>query len=201
VRLAFLDVLQSEHAGTPGQSATPMMVSDPGLPVRGSVVQPTVAYPAAAPPASGVNGWLRRNAGLLGLLAILLVAGLIGLLVGHWVSGGNGQQVVKVEYPNGLPTAASNAPAAATPSTPAPASAASAPKGSKAQPAASSHEPENEAAEEHEAQEIESKPPPAAKPKTASHGTLKHIESSTGKKHAEEVNNLASGEEPIETGH
>jgi hypothetical protein len=199
VRLPFLDVLQAEHAA--GGAATgqlpPLVGSGQTLLGPAVIAPPTVAYAAAVDPPGGVSGWLRRHAGLLGLLAVLLMAGLIGLLVGHWVSGSSGPQVVKVDFPSGLPAAAAPSAAASSPSTAAPASAASAHKASKAQPAASGQE--TEASEEKEAQEIESKPAPLPAPKPTQQSSLKHLESTTGKKRAEEINKL--GTAPIETRH
>jgi hypothetical protein len=68
------------------------------------------AVPVAAPAVAlgeprGLNGRLQANAGLLALTALLLLTLLIGLLVGHWVTGQSGTpaaatpapQVIKVE--------------------------------------------------------------------------------------------------------
>jgi hypothetical protein len=83
VRLAFLDVLQSEHATAP----TAVL----GAP-------PAAGYPPPSEPA-GTLAALRRYSGLFGLLGVLLVSLLIGLLVGHWLSGGtgSGKQVLEVK--------------------------------------------------------------------------------------------------------
>ena len=103
VRLAFLDVLQGDG------------------PAAG--VAPTIELgPAGYVPigdARGANGWLRRNSGLLGLLAVLVLCLIAGLLVGHWASQGGtkvpAKQVVEVKGLSGLAAA----PAAAATSTPA----------------------------------------------------------------------------------
>src|SRR5271168_2056581 len=86
VRLAFLDVLQSEQTLSPA------------------------VLPAAAPPATVVNdiagpAWLRRYAPIFAVMSVLLLALLAGLLVGHWASQGSGRsgpQVVKIEGLGGI---------------------------------------------------------------------------------------------------
>lgn len=192
VRLAFLDVLQGEYATAqlgPGQGE--------GLAAAGTILPPTLTYLPAAEP-DGPRNWLQRHSGLLGLLSVLLLAGLIGLLVGHWIDGSSsssGPLHVTVEYPNGVPTAAGAA--AAAPSTGAGATKSAAAKTSKA----TSSGKETEASEEKEAQEAQSNAKPLPKPTVKSQSDLKHFESSTGKKHVEEANKLANGTEPIETGH
>lgn len=190
VRLAFLDVLQAEHATPqlpPGQGG--------GLAASGTILPPTLTYLPASEP-DGPRNWLQRHSGLLGLLSVLLLAGLIGLLVGHWITGSatSGAQVVKVEYPNGLPAATGAA--AAAPTTSAPTSSSAVARSTSAK-AASSHQ--TQASEEKEAKEIESKPAALPKPVTKNQSDLKHFESTTGKKHVEEANKLANGTAPIET--
>ncbi len=109
VRLAFLDVLQTEQHRPAG-----------GLAVPGAGYAPPLEPIGAA-------GRLRAYAPLFAVLSTLLLAMAIGLLLGHWATqrGPSGPQVVKVE---GLSAAA--APAAA--SAPAPAATASAKKASQA---------------------------------------------------------------------
>src|SRR5271155_3408266 len=84
VRLAFLDVLQAEQS--------PSAV--------GSTLELSPAGYVTVAGQSGVSGWLRRNSGLLGLFAVLLLCLIVGLLVGHWVSQGASapsKQVVEVK--------------------------------------------------------------------------------------------------------
>ncbi len=81
VRLAFLDVLQSEHAAPTAVLSAPV----------------GAGYAPPAEPA-GTLAALRRYSGLFGLLGVLLVSLLIGLLVGHWLTGGTpGKQVLEVK--------------------------------------------------------------------------------------------------------
>jgi hypothetical protein len=134
-----------------------------------------------------VQRWLRRYSGAFGLLAVLLLAIVVGLLVGHWVTQGNSpsKQVVEVK---GLPTVA--AAAAAAPAATTPAAAAS---------TTSKSEAAEEAREAKEAKEEEKKPVKAAsKTVKVSPATIKKLESTGGKKHQEELNAL--GDQPIETG-
>jgi hypothetical protein len=176
VRLAFLDVLQSDSQPyTAGQGQTGFVV--PG-------------YETVIEPASGIAGRMRRYSGLFGLLAVLLMAIIVGLLIGHWVtqSKTTGPQVVKVEglSAGAAPAAAaSTAPASTTPATTTP------------QPAtASKTSAKTEAKEAKEATAIEKAPTPKAV--TVSPTKLQKLGSTTGKKHEEEVNKL--GNQPIETG-
>ncbi len=178
-RLAFLDVLQAESE------------------LRGSVsvMSPPVGY---APPAGylppvqedGAIGWLRRYSGLFGLLAVLLITGLIGLLVGHWISPAktSGPQVVKIEgaaLPStGSTVGATTAPAASTP-------AAKAPTSSSA---------DTEAQEKKEVKEAESPKAKAPPPVKTSSSSLKKLEKLTGKKHQQAIESLTAGGKPIETG-
>jgi hypothetical protein len=173
VRLAFLDVLQSEHQPRAGRGWGPEGMTGAGAPV---------GYVPLLEP-SGAPGWLRRYSGLFGLLSVLLMAMIIGLLVGHWVSQSKapGQQVLKVE---GLGTV----PAAATTTSP-----------TSTTPAASKSNAKAEAEEAKEAaQETRAEKAPPPKPVKVSSSGLKKLSSSTGKQHEEEVNKL--GDQPIETG-
>ena len=111
VRLAFLDVLRSEHgnghagaAALPGSTQLPAP-GGPGLPV-GPTAGGSVVY-MRPPEQDGILGWLQRRAGALALASMLLLVGLIGLLVGHWITGTpkSGPQEVRVVYPNGVPLA------------------------------------------------------------------------------------------------
>jgi hypothetical protein len=183
VRLAFLDVLQSENRPYPAGPA-PVGAYAP-------------AYAPPAEPATGAQAWLRRYSGLFALLGVLLLAIIVGLLVGHWITQNKtpGTSVVKVE---GLGTAApAAASAGATPTTTAPATKAPTTTPSSTPPAATiTTSPKAEANEAKEAKAIEKTPPP--KPVKVTPAKLQKLGNSTGKKHEEEVNKL--GAEPIETG-
>jgi hypothetical protein len=139
------------------------------------------------------GGWTQRYSGVFGLLSALLLAGLIGLLIGHWAAAKNqSPQVVKLEA-SGFGAVA--APAAASTQT------SSTSTQAVSSPAAHSSSSQ-EAAEVKEAKELEVKeakaPPPKARKLDSS--SLKKLGSSTGKRHTEEVNKLANGIAPIETG-
>jgi len=182
VRLAFLDVLQGEtQPYAPSQS--PAGSLPPGY---ASVVEPT----------SGVYAWMRRYSGLFGLLSVLLLAIVVGLLVGHWVTQSKAptRQVLRVE---GLGSAAAAAPLASAGSTAA-ASTTAAPATPKpvASAAPSKESAKAEAKEVREAKAIEKKPPPKAVKVNST--KLKKLGSTTGQKHEEEINSL--GAQPIETG-
>jgi hypothetical protein len=139
---------------------------------------------------------MRRYSGLFGLLSVLLLAIVVGLLVGHWVtqSKAPAQQVLKVE---GLTSAAPVAAAASTTpasTTPAPAASTTPSTTSKSSAKAEAEEVTKEAkAEKEQAAKVET-----AKTVKPSSTKLKKLGSSTGKKHEEEVNSL--GAQPIETG-
>jgi hypothetical protein len=185
VRLAFLDVLQAENQPNPGGS-TPAGALAP-------------AYAPVAEPSAGAPSWLRRYSGLFGLLAVLLLAIIVGLLVGHWVTQNKapGTAVYKIE---GLPAAAPAAASAGagTPTTTAPTTPTPSSKPSSAPPPAATitTTPQAEAKEAKEAKAIEKTPPP--KPVKVTPAKLQKLGNTTGKKHEEEVNKL--GAEPIETG-
>ena len=171
VRLAFLDVLQAE--------------SEARAPV--SIVPAPAGY---LPPLQqdGAIGRLRRYSGLLALVSVLLITGLIGLVVGHWMapSKASGPQVVKFE---GFPVAgvaaagASTAPTTSTPAT----STATTSKATEAQ----------EVKEVREAESPKAKLPPPVK---TSSSTIRTLEKSTGKAHQKEIEKLTEGGKPIETG-
>ena len=139
--------------------------------------------------ARGANGWLRRNSGLLGLLAVLVLCLIAGLLVGHWVSQGNktpAKQVVEVKGLSGLaaaPAAAATTPTSTTSTTPAEA---------KSNAKAQAEEAKAEAKET----KAEKAPPP--KPVKVAPAKIKKLTNSSGKQHQEEINSL--GAQPIETG-
>jgi hypothetical protein len=178
VRLAFLDVLQSEHA-KPSRRAEVWEATGPAGPDHAPAVYER-----------GVNGWLRRHSGLLSLFAVLALCLLVGLLVGHWVtqSSAPGKQVVEVK---GLPTAPAAASAApATTSSAAPATSTSGGSNAKAEA-----EEAREAAKETPAEKA---PPPA--PVKVRPQTIKKLTNSKGAQHQQEINKLVQGGKPIETG-
>ena len=181
VRLAFLDVLQAEtqpYAG--GQNPVGSLPSG-----YASVIEPT----------SGTNAWMRRYSGLFGLLSVLLMAIIVGLLVGHWVtqSKAPSQQVLRVE---GLSSGAATPLASAANTTATSTTAASTTPKPAASAAPSKESPKTEAKEVQEAKAIEKKPPPPAVKVNST--KLKKLGNTTGKKHEEEV--AALGAQPIETG-
>jgi len=174
VRLAFLDVLESDQtraAREPGRAPIPV----------------TAGY-AAAYDAPGAAGWLRRNNGVLTLLAVLSLCVIAGLLVGHWASQGKqapaAPTTIKVE---GLGAAAST-PAAGS---------ASAPTTPAAESTKSSAKEEAEAAKAAAKETPAEKAPPPA-PKKVTKSELQKLSSTSGKKHHEEIE--AHGAEPLETG-
>lgn len=178
-RLAFLDVLQAE--------------SDP----RGQVTlaQPVAGYPPTGylPPVQedGAIGWLRRYSGLFGLLGVLLVTGLIGLLVGHWLapSKASGPQIVKIEgtLPAAAATASPGVPTTAGPTAP------------TAKTATTSSAP-TEAQEKQEVKEAESPKKKLKAPVKTSSSSIGKLEKTTGKQHQKEIEALTAGGKPIETG-
>jgi hypothetical protein len=179
VRLAFLDVLQSERQ----QQSAP-----------GALTTTPVGYGPLLEP-SGSPAWLRRYTPLFAVMSVLLLALIVGLLVGHWVtqskSSAPAQQVIKVEGLGAAPAAAatSTAPTSTTASTPSSPAAAA-----KSSPKSEAEEVAKEAkAEKQQAAKVEHAT--VVKPSSTK---LKKLGNSTGKKHEEEVNAL--GEQPIETG-
>jgi zinc-ribbon domain len=177
VRLGFLDVLQDQGTHPAPQWAAP-----------GTLEVTPVGY--ATEPQGGLGGWVRRNGAIFGLLSVLLLCLIAGLLLGHWASapGKSGPSVVKVE---GLSLGAaapltSSAPSSASPT-----------KTTAAAAAAKAKKEQQEAAKEAAKETKAEKAPPPA-PKKVTHQELQKLSTSTGKKHAEEIN--AKGAEPIETG-
>ncbi len=168
VRLAFLDVLAAERSAT-----------QPGV-----VVTPPVAYAGSLAEPSAGPAWLRRYSPLFAVAAVLLVAMLIGLLLGHWVSQSKSpsSSVIKIE---GLSAAA---PLASSANQTAGAPAATSGTSSKSS-ASSSKEEAEEAAE---AKAEEKKPVAPPKPVEVKSTTLSKLTNSTGKKHTEEVNKLGT---------
>jgi hypothetical protein len=175
VRLPFLDVLQAESE----------------LRVATAIAPPPLGL-APLPQDDGAIGWLRRYSGLFGLIAVLLICGLIGLLVGHWLapSKASGPSVIKIE--GTLPAAATSAPTTTSAPSTTPTSQTKAATG-KAAPATEAQEVK----EVKEAETPKAKPKPASKPSTA---TLNKLSSSKGKTHQKEIEKLTEGDKPIETG-
>jgi hypothetical protein len=177
VRLAFLDVLQGQP-GTPGAGAPMIEMSPAGYVPVGE--------------GRGANGWLRRNSGLLGLLAVLVLCLIAGLLVGHWVSQGNktpAKQVVEVKGLSGLaaaPAAATAAPTSTTSTT------STTPAEAKSNAKAQAEEAKAAA------KETKAEKAPPAKPVKVAPAKIKKLTNSSGKQHQEEINAL--GNQPIETG-
>lgn len=183
VRLAFLDVLAPAAPAPTGTA--PAAWAAPGT------IDVAPSGYVAVQPQGGANAWLRRNSGLLGLIAILGLFLLAGLLVGHWVSQSKtpANTVVKVEGLGGLAAAGSGGAAAAT--------APSEPAGTT--PAASKTSSSQEAKETAEgAHETKAEKAPPKAPKKVSKEKISKLTQSKGKKHQEEINAL--GAEPIETG-
>ncbi len=177
VRLAFLDVLQSDSEQYAGGQGSAGLVS-PG-------------YPSVIEAASGVPARLRRYSGLFGLLAVLLMAIIAGLLVGHWItqSKAPSTQVVRVE---GL----SSGSAPATGSGTAPPTTTTTPTTTTKPTAETKSTATEEAKDVKEAAAIEKAPTQKAVKESPS--AIKKLGSTTGKKHEEEINKL--GAQPIETG-
>ncbi len=171
VRLAFLDVLETERQPQLGPGTAGAM---------------PVAYTPYLEPAAG-PAWVRRYAPLFGVLSVLLLAMIVGLLVGHWVTqskSSSGPQVFKVEGLGALgASAASTTP---TSSTPTPAAS------SKSATSTKSEEEKEKAeakAEEKEEEKTPAKAPPA---KELASTKLSKLEKSTGKKHEAELNELST---------
>jgi hypothetical protein len=181
VRLAFLDVLDSERASQLAPAAA------------GAA---SLAYAPYVDPAAGAGAlaWLRRYVPLLAVASVLLTAMIAGLLVGHWATqskGAAGPQVVKIEYPDGTPLASA---AAGTPATPATATTHA--SGAASSASSSESEEAKERAEAKAEEEAEEKAPakaPKARDGTAAVGKL---EKTTGRKHEAELNKISTA--PIE---
>lgn len=169
VRLAFLDVLESERQPQLG---------------AGAVANVPVAYAPYLEPAAG-PAWLRRYAPLFGVLSVLLLAMIAGLLVGHWVTQSKAPataQVIKVE---GLGGGALASGTGTTPTTGTTSGAAT----SKSSTSANSEEAKEEAeakAEEKAEEKAPAKAPPA---KTFE---PKKLEKTTGKTHEQELEKLTT---------
>jgi hypothetical protein len=190
VRLAFLDVLTAE----PGTTTAPIL----GAPRA-------VGYmPPPDPP--GLIGTLRRWSGVFGLLGVLLASLLVGLLVGHWLTGGSGsgKQVFEVKGLSGLAAAPAAATSADTGSggTSTGSSSSSGHHGSSSTSSSgsSSGAPHSHGAasgeggvEESAAEEATAaKEVQTTKPLPAAHAVSGKLEHTTGRQHAKEVKELGS---------
>jgi hypothetical protein len=176
VRLAFLDVLQAESE----------------LRRPATFAPPSAGYLPPLPPDESAIGRLRRYSGLFGLIAVLLMTGLIGLLVGHWLAPSKAPAASIIKIEGGLPAAAASAPTTTAPTSTTPAS--------PSKTAAGKSAPATEAQEVKEVKEAETakvKPKAAVKPSAA---TLRKLSSSNGKAHQREIEKLTAGDKPIETG-
>lgn len=175
VRLAFLDVLQSERQLEP------------------SVTTPVAIQPAGRAEDTVGPAWLRRYAPIFAVCSVLLLALVAGLLIGHWATQSKGSSTPSVL--NVHVTGTGGLSAATTPSS------SEAAKETKAAKTAAAKEekstPTEEKKEESEARAEEAKhaaPPPPVK---ASKTQLSKLDKSTGRKHEEELNKI--GTAPIET--
>ena len=174
VRLAFLDALGPAVPPPAPAGALPAAWSPGGYELTPSGYVPIQEHGAA--------GWARRNSGLIGLLAVLVLCLLTGLLVGHWVSQSKtpANQTIKVEGLGATKEASSTS-------------------GGGSSTAPSKGSPgENKKDEEAGKHETAKEKAPPAKPKPVSKAKINKLTQSTGKKHQEEINAL--GAEPIETG-
>jgi hypothetical protein len=168
VRLAFLDVLETER--------------QPQLP-PGAVGSMPVAYTPYLEPAVG-PAWVRRYAPLFGVLSVLLLAMIVGLLVGHWVTQSkspSGPQVLKVEGLGALGASATTTPTTGSTTT-----------GGKSAKSAKSEEETEKAEAKAEEKEEEKTPAKAPAAKELSSSKVSKLEKSTGKKHESELNELST---------
>jgi hypothetical protein len=177
VRLAFLDVLESERQPQLGPGA---MGTTP------------VAFTPYLEPATG-PAWLRRYAPLFAVLSVLLLAMVIGLLVGHWVTQSKAPataQVIKVEGLGGTPLtgATSTTPTSTTSTTPTAAA--------KSSSSAKSEEAKELAEAKAEEKAEEKTPAKAPEAKKISGEAVTKLEKSTGKKKEAELNKISTA--PIE---
>jgi hypothetical protein len=174
LRLPFLEVLQSSGQGSSGM---------PGAAANGYV--PPL-------PRSGPAGPLQRYTGLFALIGVLLLTAVVGLLIGHWASasgasGSSGPQEVRVVGLSGAATAPNTSTAVTTTtSSTESASGAAESKGSEHV----SKQEEKEAAA----------PPKLAKAKKLSSSSVQKLSKLHGKQYQQEINKIANGTAPIETG-
>jgi hypothetical protein len=177
VRLAFLDVLESER-------------QPPQLGAGAAASTMPVAFTPYIEPAAG-PAWLRRYAPLFGVLSVLLLALIVGLLVGHWVTQSKAPataQVIKVEGLGGAALAGGTGTTPATSTTPS--------TGAKSSTSAKSEEAKEEAEAKAEEKAEEKAPAKAPEAKKVSNTTINKLSKSTGKAHEKELNEISTA--PIE---
>jgi hypothetical protein len=173
VRLAFLDVLETERQPQLGAGTASTM---------------PVAFTPYIEPAAG-PAWLRRYAPLFGVLSVLLLAMIVGLLVGHWVTQSKAPataQVIKVEGLGGLAAGSTTTPTSTTPAS----------STAKSGASAKSEEEKEEAEAKAEEKAEETKPAKAPEAKKISTSKINKLEKSTGKTHEKELNEISTA--PIE---
>jgi hypothetical protein len=178
VRLAFLDVLEAE------QRPTQLGVGPAGT--------TPVAYTPYLEPAAG-PAWLRRYSPLLAVASVLLLAMIVGLLVGHWVTQSKtpvaaAPEVVKIEGLSGTPLA--SATGASTPTT-VPTTSAPPTATGKSKSSAKSEEEKEQAEAKAEEKAEEKTPAKAPAAKTLKSTDLNKLEKTTGKQHEAELNKLS----------
>jgi hypothetical protein len=175
VRLAFLDVLETERQPQLG---------------AGSAGNVPVAFTPYTEPVAG-PAWLRRYAPLFGVLSVLLLAMIVGLLVGHWVTQSKAPaaaQVIKVEGLGGAGLAAGTGTTPTTSTTPA--------ATTKSGTSAKSEEEKEEAEAKAEEKAEEKTPAKAPEAKKVSSNTISKLGKTTGKAHEKELNEISTA--PIE---
>jgi hypothetical protein len=175
VRLAFLDVLETERQPQLGAGAAG------NLPV---------AFTPYLEPAAG-PAWLRRYAPLFAVLSVLLLALIVGLLVGHWVTQSKvspAPQVIKVEGLGGAALAGGTGTTPATSTTPS--------MGAKSSTSAKSEEAKEEAEAKAEEKAEEKAPAKAPEAKKVSNSSIEKLSKSTGKAHEKELSEISHA--PIE---
>ena len=175
VRLAFLDVLETEHQPQLGAGAVSTM---------------PVAYTPYLDPTAG-PAWLRRYAPLFAVASVLLLAMIAGLLVGHWVTQSKAPaspQVIKVEGLGGTPVASATSTAPATSTTPT--------ATGKSSSSAKSEEEKEQAEAKAEEKAEEKAPAKVREAKKLNSTAVTKLEKTTGKTNEAELNKLTTG--PIE---
>jgi hypothetical protein len=178
VRLAFLDVLDSERQPQPAGALVPAA---------------PIGYASYADASAG-PAWARRYAPLFAVASVLLLALIAGLLLGHWVSqskGSSGPTIVKVEGLAGAPPASASGTttpgAGATPTSTSSSGSASSAKSEEAKERAEAK------AEEKAEEKAPAKAPPA---KALSNTEATKLEKTTGRAKEKELQKITTA--PIE---